>query len=73
MPEGVGYSNPQAIAVVGQDITYIAGKYWGGWSGDVICTNGADGTLFNFRSPKNAVIMRFTMIVDRSYLGTNEI
>jgi len=51
----------------------IIGIHAYGYSGDVTCTNGAPGTLFNFTTGTDPIMMRFTLIVDRSLLGTNEI
>jgi len=51
MPEGVGYSNKQAIAAPSKYINYIGGKTWAGWSGNGVATNGADATLYDFISP----------------------
>jgi len=67
----LGQSNSFTGPALG--IEYVGNGWWGGWSGDVITTNGSAGTLFEFQSPSATILMRFTLIVDRSLLGTNEI
>lgn len=71
MPEGVGYSNKQVVAAASKDLTYIGGKTWAGWSGSVNATSGADGTLYNFKSPNRGLKAIASFSFDENNLNAN--
>jgi hypothetical protein len=65
----VGVGNPAPGA--GKSLQYMGGRYWAGWSGRVTATSGANGSLFNFRSPDIPLDTTLCIIMDKTSLSAN--
>jgi len=73
MPEGVGYTNKQAVAAASKDLTYVGGKTWAGWSGNGIATSGTDATLYDFISPNRGLKAIASFSFDENNLSANKL
>ena len=66
----LGASNPFTGA--GAALEYMGRGYWGGWSGIVVATNGADGALFSFTSPTQALDVTMCVTVNKDDISGNQ-
>lgn len=67
----VGAGNPAPGS--GTTINYMGGRIWAGWSGLVNAINGANGTLFNFRSPDIPLTVTASFCINASALSANKV
>ena len=66
----VGVSNP--FTGVGTALEYMGRGYWGGWSGIVTATSGANGNLFSFLSTSNALDVTLCVTINKDSLSSNQ-
>jgi len=68
----LGGGNPvggASFSGTGASIQYLGNKKYGGWSGSVNATNGANGTLFSFTSPSQPVFFTMAFAFDETNLS----
>jgi len=64
-------ANPASasVATTGKGIKYISGRYWAGWSGQVI-TNNSTETAFEFNSPDTPLKALISWATDFGQMGS---